>query len=111
MLQCAYNKLLHHMGHCKICDIIFIVFCFFVFVLYVNPNAFSKTAHEQAVAEYNRLERAKEQQRQDNANFSNCVSKTYFKSARTADNHLITEAHKFKYTNGTCNEMVEVYSR
>lgn len=99
------------MGYCKFCDICFIAFCLFVFVLYVNPNAFSKTAHEKAVAEYNKIERAKEQQRQENINFSNCVSKTYFKSARTSDNHLITEAHKFKFQNGSCNEIVEVYSR
>ena len=99
------------MGYCKICDIIFIAFCFFVFVLYVNPKAFSKAAHEQAIAEYNRTEREKEQQRQENINLFNCVSKTYFKSARTADNHLITEAHRFKYLNGSCNEVVEVYSR
>lgn len=99
------------MGYCKICDIIFIAFCFFVFVLYVNPNAFSKAAHEQAIAEYNRTEREKEQQRQENINLFNCVSKTYFKSAQTADNHLITEAHRFKYLNGSCNEVVEVYSR
>ena len=99
------------MGYCKICDILFIVFCFSVFVLYANPQAFSKAAHQEAIAEYNRTERAKAQQRQENINFSNCVSKTYFKSARTADNHLITDAHKFKYLNGSCNEVVEVYSR
>ena len=99
------------MGYCKICDLSFIVFCLCVFVLYANPKAFSKTAHEQAIAEYNRTERAKEQQRQENINFSNCVSKTYFKSARTSDNHLITESHRFKYQDGSCNEVVEVYSR
>ncbi|MQU45594.1 hypothetical protein [Pseudomonas helleri] len=99
------------MGYCKFCDICFIAFCFFVFILYVNPQAFSKPAHEQAIAEYNRIERVKEQQRQENINFSNCVSKTYFKSARTSDNHLMTEAHRFSFQNGECNEVVEVYYR
>jgi len=99
------------MGYCKFCDIIFVAFCFFVFVLYVNPNAFSKIAHEQGIAEYNRTERAKELQRQGNINLSSFVAKTYFKSGRTSDNHLITEAHRFKYQNGSYNEVVEVYSR
>lgn len=99
------------MGYCKICDLFFIVFCFSVFILYANPKAFSKTAHQEAIAEYNRAESAMKLQRQENINFSNCVSKTYFKSARTADNHLMTEAHRFSFQNGECNEVVEVYYR
>lgn len=99
------------MGYCKICDIFFCVFLMFAFVLYVNPKAFSKSAHEQAIAEYTRIEKAEKQQRQENVNLFNCVSKTTFKSGRTADNHLITEAHRFKYLNGSCTEVVEVYSR
>lgn len=99
------------MGYCKICDIVFLVLLMFVFVLYVNPKAFSPSARQEAIAEYNRIERAKEQQRQENINFSNCVSKTYFKSARTADNHIETEAHRFRYENGVCNEIVEFYMR
>lgn len=99
------------MGYCKICDIVFCVFLMFAFVLYVNPKAFSKTAHEQAIAEHNRMERAKEQQRQENVNLYSCVSKTYFNSGYTSDNHIVTEAHRYKYQNGQCNEVIEVTYR
>ncbi|QIE84771.1 hypothetical protein [Pseudomonas nitroreducens] len=101
------------MGYCKICDIVFFVFLAFVFVLYVNPKAFSVKAHQEAIAENNRIERAKEQRRQENLNVLSCASKTTFKSSRIEGNHLQTEAHKFRYdlTTQTCNESVEFYVR
>jgi len=83
----------------------------FSFVLYVNPKAFSVSAHQQAIAERNRIEKVKEQQRQERVNLMNCVSRTYSKSGRTADDHLVTEKHRFKFQNNQCNEVIEVYYR